>query len=466
MAMRERGDLQQELWVASQDIKSPGHVFYQRLNELLNQAGFDEFVEELVRPYYSTNGRPGIAPGVYFRMLFVGYFEGIDSQRGIAWRCEDSLSLRKFLGLRLTDSVPDHSSLTRIRDRYPIEVVERVFAFVLQMASERKLIEGSKVGVDSTMLEANAAMKTIVRRDSDEDWKAYIKRLMQEDGLIDEDDEPSDDELRRFDRKRSGKKVSNTEWKSASDDDARVVKMKDGRFRFGYKSEHVIDLTSEFLLSASVQLGNESDSRTLSDAVIDAQINLVLAGHATDIKDVCADMGYHANRQIAECSLSGYRTFIPEPSSRHRRRWKDKPTEVKQAVLNNRDRTRRAKGRRLQRWRSERVERSFAHVCDTGGARRTHLRGLQQINKRYQLTAAAHNLGLIMRALFGTGKPRAFASLFALFATFKLLLHLLLAPIRATQHFQHKQTQNHNTISDYQLSLTNPTNTLAFSTGC
>ena len=218
--------------------KARGHVFYERLNGLLADSGFDLFVEDLVEPYYASNGRPGIAPGVYFRMLFVVYFEGIDSQRGIAWRCEDSLSLRKFLGLRLTESVPDHSSLTKIRDRFPLGVTEQVFAFVLQMACERNLISGTRVGVDATLLEANAAMKTIVRQASDEDWKAYIRRLMREEGVIDDDEDPTDEELRRFDRKRKGKKASNTEWKSQADDDARIVKMKDGRTHFGYKAEH------------------------------------------------------------------------------------------------------------------------------------------------------------------------------------------------------------------------------------
>ena len=225
-----------ELWVATTDIaNAPRHVFYDRLNELLAEADFDSFVEQKVTPFYATRGRPGIAPGVFFRMLFVGYFEGIDSQRGIAWRCEDSLSLRKFLGLKLNQSTPDHSSLTRIRDRYPIEICYEVFEFVLQIAAKKKLISGTTVGVDATLLEANAAMKSIVRRETDEDWKAYIKRLMLEEGEITEDDDPTDEELRRFDKRRKGKKVSNKDWKSPVDADARIIKMKDGRTHMGYK---------------------------------------------------------------------------------------------------------------------------------------------------------------------------------------------------------------------------------------
>ncbi|MEZ5943337.1 MAG: transposase [Planctomycetaceae bacterium] len=193
----------------TQIAQAPGHVFYRRLNRLLSEAGFDAFVEELCEPYYAAAGRPGIPPGIYIRMLFVGYFEGIGSQRGIVWRCRDSLSLRDFLGIQLTDCVPDHSSLTRIRDRLPVGVVQQVFAFVLKMAAEKKLISGTQVGVDATLLEANAAMKSIVRRDTDEDWKQYVVRLMKEDGVIDDEDEPTDAEVRKYDRKRKGKKVSN-----------------------------------------------------------------------------------------------------------------------------------------------------------------------------------------------------------------------------------------------------------------
>ena len=415
-AMRRRDQERQgELWVATEALPSgPGHVFYERLNGLLAEAGFDRFVEDLVEEYYSNVGRAGIAPGVYFRMLFVGYFEGIDSQRGIAWRCADSLSLRSFLGLDLTEKSPDHSSLTRIRDRYPIEVAEQVFAFVLQMACERKLVSGTQVGVDATLLEANAAMKSIVRRDTDEDWKAYLRRLMAEDGLIEDDDEPTDEELRRFDRSRKGKKVTNEQWKSPVDDDARIVKLKDGRTHFGYKAEHTLDLKSEFVLSATVQHGTEPDSQTLCDAVIDAQGTLERAGSDTVIAEVAADKGYHANAQLAGCDELGLRTYIPEPSSPRQRKWTDKCNEVVRAVTNNRRRMKRPKGKQLQKLRSERVERSFAHVCETGGARRTWLRGLEKINRRYSVTVTAHNLGLIMRSLFGTGKPREFAALRAL----------------------------------------------------
>ena len=182
MALGKRRDEQQEMWVATTSLpKSQGHVFYRKLNQLLAETGFDRTVEALCRPYYHRHlGRPSIPPGVYFRMLLVGYFEGIGSQRGIAWRCSDSLSLREFLGIPLTEETPDHSSLTRVRDRLPLEVHTAVFQAVLKLAAEKKLIQAKTVAVDSTTLEANAAMKSIVRRDSGEDWKEYLRRLLQE----------------------------------------------------------------------------------------------------------------------------------------------------------------------------------------------------------------------------------------------------------------------------------------------
>lgn len=412
MALGRRGkESQGELWVATGAIaRSPGHIFYERLNRLLGEAGFDEFVEELCSPYYAKAGRPGIPPGTYVRMLFIGYFEGIDSQRGIAWRCQDSLSLREYLGLKLTDNVPDHSSLTRIRDRLPIEVVQQIFAFVLQMANEKQLISATQVGVDATYLEANAAMKSIVRRDTEDDWKAYVIKLMKEEGVIEDDDEPTDKEIRQFDKKRKNKKVSNEDWKSPTDDDARIVRMKDRRTRLGYKAEHTVDLESEMILSATIQEGTEPDSQSLLDAVADAQANLIRSGSEAEIQEVAADTGYHANEQITQCDHFGIRTYIPEPDSPHKRKWTNKSEETKRAVLNNRQRTKRPKSKQLQKQRSEKVERSFAHVCETGGARRTWLRGIEKITKRYSLVVAAHNLGIMLRTLFGSGKPREAAA--------------------------------------------------------
>ena len=276
---RRQVEQQQEFWIAADNMpRSEGHVFYRKLNRLLHEAGFDPFVESLCEEHYHHRmGRPGIPPGTYFRMLLVGYFEGIGSQRGIAWRCADSLSLREFLGVPLSEETPDHSSLTRVRDRLPLEVHTAVFRFVLQVADEQGLLKGKTVGVDATTLEANAAMKSNVRRDTGEDWQAYVKRLMLEAGAIEEDDEPSVEEIARFDRKRQDKKVSNLEWQSKTDPGSRIAKMKDGRTHLAYKAEHVIDLDTELILAAEIYHANEADVDTIGPSVAAAQDHLIQA---------------------------------------------------------------------------------------------------------------------------------------------------------------------------------------------
>ena len=185
-------------------------------------------------------------------MLLVGYFEGIDSQRGIAWRCADSLSLRQFLGIPLEEATPDPKTLSNTRRRLPEEVFDEVFQFVLRIAAEKKLLSGKTVGVDRTLLEANAAMKSIVRRDTGEDWKQFVTRLMHEESAIEKDDEPTDEEVRRFDQKRKNKKVSNDEWVSPNDPESRIAQLKDGRTHLAYKAEHVVDLKSDMILAAEI----------------------------------------------------------------------------------------------------------------------------------------------------------------------------------------------------------------------
>jgi transposase len=399
---RRPSEHQPDLWVPTTDLpRSPGHAFYDQLNQLLAEAGFDRHVEELCRAHYADGvGRESIPPGVYFRMLLVGYFEALDSQRGIAWRCADSLSLRAFLGVPLGEATPDHSSLTKIRQRLPLEVHDQVFVFVLRLAQEKKLLRGKTVGVDATTLEANAAMKAIVRKDSGEDWKAYLKRLLAEQGV----DNPTDEEIRRFDRKRP-KKVSNKEWQSPADPDSRIAKMKDGTTHLAYKAEHVVDLDSEFVLSAAVHPADRADPATLVDSVLAAQVNLARAGSDQEVEEAVADKGYHKAETLAECERWNTRTYIPEPK-RKKAKWQGKPASWRKAAAANRRRVKGARSKRLQKKRSELVERSFAHVCETGGGRRTWLRGREDVRKRYLVQVAAHNLALLMRKLFGVGKPR------------------------------------------------------------
>lgn len=404
MALGKRKTEQQGLWIATTDLpKSPGHPFYRKLNHLLAEAKFDDWLEKLCQSYYAAvMGRPSIPPGVYFRMILVGYFEGIGSQRGIAWRCSDSRSLAEFLGVPPDEATPDHSSLSRSHQRLPLTIHEQVFVFVLKIADDKKLLKGKTVAVDSTTLEANAAMKSIERKDTGEDWKAYLTRLANEAGI----ENPTDEELRRFDKKRADKKVSNDDWQSTTDPESRIAKMKDGTTHLAYKAEHVVDLDSDLVLSATITPANHGDAETLCDSISQAQLNLQAAGSAAEIKEAVADKGYHKASTLELASALGWRTYIPEPKRPHRSRWTDKPTEQHAAVTANRRRVRGARSKKLQRLRSELTERTFAHICETGGARRTWLLGKRKVAKRYLLQVAARNLGLIMRKLFRMGTPR------------------------------------------------------------
>ena len=425
MAMGERKQRQEALFVMTEGLpKSAGHPFYQRLNALLAEAEFDRWIERRCHQYYQQaekRGQPSIPPGVYFRMLLVGYFEGIDSQRGIAWRCADSLSLRQFLGIPLDEGTPDPKTLSNTRRRLPEEVFDEVFQFVLRIAAEKQLLSGHTVGVDSTLLEANAAMKSIVRRDTGEDWKQFVTRLMREEGVIEEQHEPTDEEIRRFDKRRKNKKVSNEDWVSSSDPESRITQMKDGRTHLAYKAEHVVDLRSDVILAAEIYQADQADTQTLVDSVMEAQVNVQQAGVEAEINQIVADKGYHAAATLELAEGLNFRTYIPERKQRHRSRWSGKPPQWKHAVYANHRRLQRSKSRKLQRLRSERCERTFAHVCDTGGMRRSWLRSVVDVSKRYLIATAAHNLGRILRKLFGIGKPRTVPDLVALATLVQIL---------------------------------------------
>lgn len=405
MALGRRGSKQKSMWVANGELpRSAGHPFYTALEQQLGEARFDEFVEDLCAPFYAEKrGRPSIPPGVYFRMLFVGYFEGLDSQRGIAWRCQDSLSIREFLGLEPEDRAPDHSSMTVIRQRLPFEVFEAVFRFVLRGCEDHGLLQGRTVAVDATFLEANAAMSSIVRRDTGEGWRDYIRRLAEEDGVED----PSDEDARRWDRKRKKKKVGNEEWASKTDPDSRIVKMKDGRTHLAYKAEHAVDLDTDLVLSASIYRADHPDVDSLAVTLDDAGDHLRAMGSEARIRDAVADKGYHGAETLAACEARGIRTYIPERRDRGRRRWTDKPVAWQDAFYGNRRRVRGARSPALQRRRSEMVERTFAHGCGSARGRRTHLRGLYDVGKRWLAHFAGRNLGVMIRELHGFGTPRS-----------------------------------------------------------
>src|ERR1700677_1494207 len=407
MALGKRRDEQQEMWVATTNLpKSEGHAFYGKLNRLLAEADFDRTIEKICKPHYHNQlGRPSIPPGIYFRMLLVGYFEGIGSQRGIAWRCADSLSLRAFLGVPLTEDTPDHSSLTRVRDRLPLEIHSAVFQLVLQLLRDKGLLKGKTVAVDSTNLEANAAMKSIVRRDTGEDWNDYLPRLLKEEQGI---ENATDEELRRFDRQRKNKRVSNEEWVSSTDSESRIARMKDGRTHLAYKAEHVVDLETEAVFVDVIRPADEADVDTMVDSVMEAQTNLSEAGIKVEIEEVVADKGYHATDTLELADSLAIRSYIPERKQKGngKRNWQGVAEEKRQAVLGNRGRTRGARSKRLQRKRSEVAERKFAHICETGGARRSWLCGIEKVQKRYLIAAVARNLGLVMRKLFNMGTAR------------------------------------------------------------
>ena len=402
MAIGRRTPKQDEMFIPTAKVATgPGHPFYSKLNAVLAEAAFDEFVEKLCAPYYKEGGRPGIPPGVYFRMLFIGYFEGLDSQRGIAWRCADSLGLRSFLGVGLTEDTPVHASMTIIRQRLPEPVFDRVFVFVLSLLEKKGLLRGKAVAIDATTLEANAAMKSIVRKDTGEDWKEYLRGLAKAEGL----ENPTEEDLRRLDRGRKDKKVSNQQWESPTDRDSRIAKMKDGRTHLAYKAEHAVDLASEAIVATTVTFADKSDPQSGPVTLSLAEANLALAGRETKIAEAVMDKGYHDNSLLADLALRGVRTYVPERRQKTRH-WADKPVEQEQAFRANRQRVRGKKGRRLNRWRSERCERTFAHVCETGGGRRAWLRGQPNVSKTHTLKCAAYNLGLLLRKIWGMRKPR------------------------------------------------------------
>jgi transposase len=398
------------LWLATTEmVTAPGHPFYRRLNELLATHGFDPFAEELCRKFYHQElGRPGIPPGVYFRMLLIGYFEGLDSERGIAWRCADSLTLRDFLGYPLSKATPDHSSLSVIRGRIDLETHEAVFGWVLKVLAAKGLLKGKTVGVDATTLEANAAMRSIVRRDTGESYNEFLTQLAKASGVA----TPTREDLARLDRKRKNK-ASNDDWENPHDPDARITKMKDGRTHLAHKAEHGVDMQTGAIVAVTLQEADRGDTTSISETVDTALANLREVQndpatedqvHTVAVEELVADKGYHANATLAELKAMAVRTYVSEPA-RGPRDWEGK-AEEQAAVYDNRRRIRGKRGKALMRQRGELIERSFAHCYETGALRRTHLRGHGNILKRLLVHVAGFNLGLVMRKLIGIGKPR------------------------------------------------------------
>jgi transposase len=408
MALGRQGERQTELMVGWAELpRSPGHAFYDRLQAVLVEAGFDGFAEGQCAPYYAAKrGRPSIPPGRYFRMHLVGYFEGIDSERGLEWRCSDSLSLRDFLRLGTTEPAPDHSWLSKTRARLPLEVHEAVFAWVLERLAEHGLIRGERIGVDASTMEANAALRAIVRREDGESYRAMLERLAKASGIA----TPTAEDLVRLDRKRKGKRLSNAEWVSPTDPEARIAKLKDGRTRLAYKPEHAVDLDTGAIVAAKVHGADQGDTATLPDTLEAAAANLATvaaAPSAEEPSELIADKGYHSRDGLKDLEDGPWKSRIAEKKGTGVSRWRG-DAEARRAVYNNRARLRSGVAKEAFRLRAELVERSFALILDRGGMRRAWLRGRDNLHKRYLVHVAGYNLGLVMRLLVGAGTPREF----------------------------------------------------------
>src|SRR6202795_3115307 len=442
MGTRRRRQRQQQMWVAQQEIaKGPAHPFYKRVNELLEERKFDEFAERECAKFYAENiGRPSLAPGIYFRLLLVGYFEGLDSERGIAWRVADSLGLRRFLGIGIDEPTPDHSTISRTRRLIDVETHHKVFFWILEVLREQGLVKGKTVGIDAATLEANAAMRSIVRRDTGEIYEEFLQGLAKESGIA----TPTREDLARVDRTRKNK-ASNEDWVNPHDGDARIAKMKDGRTHLAHKAEHAVDLKSGAVLAVTLQEADQGDTTTVIETLAQAGENSAAlmeteepSGkpkmHLQGIEEAVTDKGYHSGETLVMLKNAEVRTYIPEKKQKGQRHW-DGKGEQQQAVYANRLRVDGTYGKRLLRKRGELIERSFAHCYDTGGMRRTHLREHENILKRLLIHVGAFNLSLIFRSLLGSGTPRELRNRQSrLIFVFSFLFHHFSAPVRRT-HF-------------------------------
>src|SRR6266581_3081965 len=432
MGTRKQREKQEDIWIPHTELPSaPGHPFYQRLNELLEAEKFDEFVEGRCAKFYAAKyGRPWVTPGIYFRSLLLGYFEGIDSERGIAWRLADSLALRRFVGIALDEYTPDHSTISRTRRLIDLDTHREVFGWVLGVLADRGLLQGQRIAIDATTLEANAAMRSIVRRDTGESYEEFLRGLAKASGIA----TPTREDLARLDRKRK-KRTSNKEWKSPADEDARIAKMKDGRTHLAHKAEHAVDLDTGAVLAVTLQGADTGDTTTLDETLSEAGMGVAeQVGREAEqrpddkpkvnvngIEELVTDKGYHSGAVVERVKSYEVRSYIPEKKQKGRRNWAGKASE-QQAVYANRRRVRGEYGKSLLRRRGELVERSFAHCYETGAMRRCHLRGRNNILKRQLVHVGAFNLSLILRKLLGAGTPRELRNRFGRLVVRVLLL--------------------------------------------
>jgi transposase len=413
-------------WIATSDLPStPADSFYQKRDAALAACQFGEEVRRLAAPCYEMDarkgGQPGIDPEVYFKMLMVGFFENLASERAIAARCADSLAIRAFLHYGLTERTPHHSSLTVIRQRLDSEVYDAVFDLVLRALRARKLLKGRRLAIDASVLEANASLRSLRHRLTGAAYRQYVKRLAAAAGV-----DPTDARaVSAFDRKRPGRRTSNAEWQNPHDPDAKVAPDKKGVTRMLYKPEHVVDLETGAIVDAELQDGDAADAHDLAKRVLGAEARVNGAmGEPADVAQVqvvVADMGYCDPTELGALQAVGIRTGVPDPVSK--RRWEKLPDAERRALRTAQRTLRSASGQVLWHRRGELCERSFVHVLDYGGARRTTLRGWENIRKRYLLQAACANLALLLRSCSGIGtlKQTWAASAAALSALLALL---------------------------------------------
>ena len=401
---------QPEFWIAADKVVSPGqNGYYTKLEETLESFGFATKVRALCAPSYDKSGvgRPGIDPVVYLKMIMVGFFEDLPSERAIAARCADSMSIRAFLKYELHEKTPEHSSFTVIRQRLGLEIYQRIFTLTLQALREHGLLRGKNLGIDSSVIEANASLRALVHRNTEEQYWDYVKRLAAESGIDPEDAAA----VRKFDRHRPGK-GSNQEWVNPYDPDAKIGRTKDGATDMIYKPEAVVDLDTGAIVQAQVHPGDQADHKEMATRVLEAQQNInQAAGEKLDtltVNSVTSDKGYYAVKELQALQQEDIRTVIADPID-NRRLDKLEPDE-KKAVQAARRSTKSTSGKELLRRRGMHIERSFAHVLDCGGMRRTTLRGWENLNKRFKLAAAIYNLSQLMRKLFGIGTPKQLAA--------------------------------------------------------
>ena len=397
---------QPELWIHAGQVVLPAKCsFYSKLEQTLESFEFAAKVRELCAPAYddSGNGRPGIDPAVYLKMMMIGFFEDLPSERAIAARCADSIAIRQFMHYELTEATPDHSSLSIIRQRLEGPIYDQVFSLVLSALQEHGLLRGKNLGIDSSVMEANASLRGLVNRNTGEAYWDYVKRLAAESGINSQDSAA----VRKFDRKRP-KKMSNDEWENPEEPEAKIGPKKDGATDMIYRPEVVADLDSGAIVRAEVLPGNQSDHQEVCTHILEAQVTINTAQdeppEVLTVETATADKGYFEVTQIVALQQEQIKTVIGDPiSNRRLDKLDDAGRQAVKAALRS---TQSQYGKKLLRRRGMHLERAFAHILDCGGMRRATLRGQHNLNKRFKLAAAFYNLSQLMRKLFGMGTPR------------------------------------------------------------